>query len=133
MNTDTRTARWTPHGVYDDRNVLVSRSWTADDSDYTVVREPGNVFQVLNGSGEVMSERGMLSDALDEIEALEAAVGLQAGDWVRDRWTGIWVEVVAGAQADGYTTVKYPSSGNVVGIRTNHCEVYGQEHHGSLA
>lgn len=44
------------------------------------------------------------------------------GQWVFDRWTGIWVQVVAGAQAEGYTTIAFPR-GPVVAVRTAHLEV----------
>jgi len=44
------------------------------------------------------------------------------GQWVRDTWTGLWVQVVAGAQQEGYTTIAFPR-GPVVAVRTEHLEV----------
>jgi hypothetical protein len=46
---------------------------------------------------------------------------MELGGWVRDRWTGLWVQVVAGAQPDGYVTVSFPR-GAVVAVRTDHLE-----------
>lgn len=43
------------------------------------------------------------------------------GEWVWDRWTQIWVIVVAGAQADGYTTIQYKGK-EVVSVLTDHLE-----------
>lgn len=39
------------------------------------------------------------------------------GSWYRDRWTQQWVQVVYGAQAPGYVTVRLAS--DVVVIRTS--------------
>jgi len=44
------------------------------------------------------------------------------GQWVRDTWTGLWVQVVAGALQEGYTTIAFPR-GPVVAVRTEHLEV----------
>jgi hypothetical protein len=72
--TDTapRTARWTVHTTYDDRNVKVSVAWTATDSPYTVRRAHGNQFVIENASGDFVGAHGTLSNALDDIEELEA-------------------------------------------------------------
>jgi hypothetical protein len=43
------------------------------------------------------------------------------GEYVWDTWTQIWVKVVYGAQAAGYTTIQY-KSGEVVSVLTHHLE-----------
>lgn len=73
----TRQARWQITTEYDRRGVAVSRTWTADDSDYHVTRGTGaaiNTFFVWNADGDEISAHGMLSDAIDDIERLESLV-----------------------------------------------------------
>ena len=48
---------------------------------------------------------------------------MNLGEWVRDRWTGLWVQVVAGAQPDGYVTVSFPR-GPIVAVRRDRLETY---------